>query len=380
MILKFPRPYPDETFYSWIARYHGRSANYHAKTTVAALFDAHYGCAIHNLPTGIGKFCTQLQPLIKYNPEQIIQYHTSLPYYSSVFPQQRINTAKIKMLADFNAGIHGLLGMQASVVSEFRYLRYCPDCLQEDIQNFGEPYWHRTHQLPGVLVCPLHQVPTINSLVDKHNIHTQFYASAEAFAKPNLVQKHIEPNEKLINIASESEKLLSKCYRITTSNRYRTLILNAGFTKGSLIDQVRLAESFLEFWPQALLTELGISADLTNEDSWLKFITRRTRQGLKAHPLQHILLRLFLKELRPATPDPKTTDIVTTSFTCPNPFCTEAVPHSAVIEKTYRHSKSGPLFGVISCGCGYSFSCDLQARDLYTRNVIEYGQARCLST
>ncbi|MEX3858163.1 TniQ family protein [Paraburkholderia sp. BR10923] len=37
-------------------------------------------------------------------------------------------------------------------------LRYCPACLVTDLSNFGEPYWHRFHQLPLVRYCPMHLV------------------------------------------------------------------------------------------------------------------------------------------------------------------------------------------------------------------------------
>ncbi|MEJ1937927.1 TniQ family protein, partial [Nostoc sp. NIES-2111] len=34
--------------------------------------------------------------------------------------------------------------------------RYCPSCLTEDTETYGEPYLHRQHQLPVVIVCPRH--------------------------------------------------------------------------------------------------------------------------------------------------------------------------------------------------------------------------------
>lgn len=372
MILKFPRPYPDENFYSWIARYHERSANYYAKTTVETVFNATHGCAIYGLPTGLMIFCSQLQPLIQYNPEQILQFHTSLPYYSSSFPKQRIKAAKAKMLGDFNAGTHAMLGMLATVVSDFRYLRYCSDCLNQDIQSFGEPYWHRVHQLPGVLLCPTHHKPVLNSQIDKQNIHAQLFANAGEHAKPNLIQKHIEPCHRLISVAEESAKLLSHFRRPVSSTHYRSKLIKAGFNKGSLIDQNKLAEAFSEFWPEAVLKSLGVPDDLKSQHSWLRFMTRRTRQGLQAHPLQHILLRLFLKDQKPLTKaslplqEPRT-------FSCPNPFCTELDDSSAKLVRTHQYKESGPTYGVISCNCGFSFSCDINTSDLYKGNVITYG-------
>lgn len=34
--------------------------------------------------------------------------------------------------------------------------RQCPTCLQEDTQDIGHSYWRRTHQLPGIYICPTH--------------------------------------------------------------------------------------------------------------------------------------------------------------------------------------------------------------------------------
>ncbi|WNF23166.1 TnsD family Tn7-like transposition protein [Mesobacillus jeotgali] len=36
-------------------------------------------------------------------------------------------------------------------------LRYCPECLIENTSKFGEDYWHLSHQIPTVFMCPQHQ-------------------------------------------------------------------------------------------------------------------------------------------------------------------------------------------------------------------------------
>jgi hypothetical protein len=35
--------------------------------------------------------------------------------------------------------------------------RFCPDCLELDLAERGEPYWRRSHQIPSVLCCTVHQ-------------------------------------------------------------------------------------------------------------------------------------------------------------------------------------------------------------------------------
>lgn len=41
----------------------------------------------------------------------------------------------------------------------FNTLRICPDCIADDIQEYGEAYLHRAHQIPGVHTCHKHHKP-----------------------------------------------------------------------------------------------------------------------------------------------------------------------------------------------------------------------------
>lgn len=375
MILKFPQPYPDETFYSWIARYHERSANYFASNTLESIYNSRTGCAIYGLPTGLQIFCDQLQPLISYKLEDIILHHTSLPYYSSSLPKKRIQAASEKMSGTLNSDVQGILGALGSTVKEFRYLRYCENCVEEDIKHYGEPYWHRTHQLPGVLVCPHHHSPTLNSVVDKQHLKSPLYISAARSAKLNVLQKKVFTDPRLIKIAHESHRLVSKFHRPVTSARYRPDIIRLGFNKGSVINQGKLGDAFSSYWDEPLLKHLGVMVDFNSESSWLKFMTRRTRGGLQSHPLQHILFRLFLKQKRSeqSTVVPKAK--FNESHQCPNKFCTEPDENSAKVHKTYKYNKSGPTYAEISCPCGFCFTSRIDGKNLYTSNVTNFGNA-----
>lgn len=45
------------------------------------------------------------------------------------------------------------------------HLRFCPECVQEDKNQYSESPWRRLFQTPGVLVCPKHDVFLENSSV-----------------------------------------------------------------------------------------------------------------------------------------------------------------------------------------------------------------------
>ncbi len=69
------------------------------------------------------------------------------------------------------------------------HLCYCPECVKEDRATYGETYWHRLPQLPGVCLCPKHQVPLRESLITKENIRFELIP-AEYVLRECLVSTH----------------------------------------------------------------------------------------------------------------------------------------------------------------------------------------------
>ena len=53
-------------------------------------------------------------------------------------------------------------------------LYYCPACAEEELARFGEPYWHRMHQLPGVDVCLTHCLELCDSGMTVRQINYRF--------------------------------------------------------------------------------------------------------------------------------------------------------------------------------------------------------------
>jgi hypothetical protein len=61
------------------------------------------------------------------------------------------------------------------------YLKYCPLCVNEDRENYGEAYWHRTHQIRNMKVCPKHNCNLINSTVTAKSEQTFTFCPAEEY-------------------------------------------------------------------------------------------------------------------------------------------------------------------------------------------------------
>lgn len=52
------------------------------------------------------------------------------------------------------------------VKGEQRFLRLCPECTLEDNSIYGEPYWHRSHQIYGINLCHKHGLILVETTIE----------------------------------------------------------------------------------------------------------------------------------------------------------------------------------------------------------------------
>ena len=152
MINYFPNPYPDELWYSVICRYHIWSGNIDPINTIRELFyNKEYVDVGTSFPSNsIYKIGSQLTAL---NIEKIATEHTLFKYAYRLYPLNE----KYKMLEMIKSGNIQWPGKLCIYHTEKPKLKYCPLCLKEDTQKYGEPYWHVSHQIPVIQICKKHK-------------------------------------------------------------------------------------------------------------------------------------------------------------------------------------------------------------------------------
>ena len=82
--------------------------------------------------------------------------HTFYPYYARFFPTQRKRSTYAYVVNGNPLAVHRM-GISQANGNHCPAMRYCPVCYQEDLQLHGEPYWHRSHQLPDMQICTKHR-------------------------------------------------------------------------------------------------------------------------------------------------------------------------------------------------------------------------------
>lgn len=154
MLTYFPTPYPGEWWYSVLCRYHVRSGNTKYASTLRELYgerSAVHGrlfpgadCAsvIACIPGGILKL------------DRILLEHTLMPYYLRFYPEERKKEIFSLLLAGKSAG---LTNIEIKSPGGSEGPKYCPQCYEEDLKQYGEPYWHTEHQIPLMPICCRHK-------------------------------------------------------------------------------------------------------------------------------------------------------------------------------------------------------------------------------
>ncbi|WP_026395838.1 TniQ family protein [Acetobacterium malicum] len=159
MIAYFPEPYQDELAYSLFARYYMRSGFATVRDVMAELY-------VNRWYRADTLFFNKLLPeaveiMTKHMTiKQFVEKHTMFPYYARFIEQDRRKRA-LESLINMDGNYHNLLPIPKG--KSGRFLRYCPMCVKEDREKYGETFWHRAHQMDGINICSRHACRLIDS-------------------------------------------------------------------------------------------------------------------------------------------------------------------------------------------------------------------------
>ncbi|MBD1553155.1 TnsD family Tn7-like transposition protein [Pseudomonas typographi] len=151
----FPAAFPDETLHSVLSRYARLFGGGSSKAAFAGSGGAASFTQNVSFPCRLGDLVESLPSGVDLSVNDIIERHTVLPYYAPFLTNEQLQHAKAS-ITGVGKGLMLKLGVNASRIEGTSRVRFCPMCLSEDIDVVGAAYWHRVHQLPGVLICPHH--------------------------------------------------------------------------------------------------------------------------------------------------------------------------------------------------------------------------------
>lgn len=149
-----PEPYPNEIFGSWLARTRDlhQSGAWNQLKSVCGFSPSWLGC--FDIPD-LSEQYEKLLEIMGVNFAWVLQNHTTFPYFAALGSGDNfIHGTSLYQ-------IHGTKALSKLGISRIPNAsstpRYCPVCIRSDIARYGEPFWHREHQLPNVYYCVAHR-------------------------------------------------------------------------------------------------------------------------------------------------------------------------------------------------------------------------------
>lgn len=353
--------------YSVLARYHLYSGNENTKTTMNELFGSETVCASTIIPANIKLLSERLPNSNAYSVDYIISNHTLFPYFAPFLPEERYQTIKLMMSEGNGMSLYMKLGKTASTIKSPFYLRYCPQCINEDKAIHGECFWHRVHQVEGIKVCPKHCTLLIESCVrysERRNKHEFITLEKSVLDNKTIISKEDKGYFKHLNfISSQTYYLLNNIISPFGLENLRSYYITRLKQEGlvSVSGRVKWLDfipMFNQFYGLTLLKELNCYISIEEEDTWLHKVLRKPK--VSCHPLRHILLLGFLgdtilslsKQINCISYKPFRSG----PWPCLNKVADhfqKPVINSCIMTRDY---KTGKPVGTFSCSCGFVYS------------------------
>lgn len=182
MLGYFPRPLPDELFFSIVVRFALHTGMPDTSSLVSELTGNQTLAIDTRLANDLGHLVANLPPGHGATIDEFLDQHTLLPLYGSVLTAEQTRQLRTRAVGPTGrsqrASKRLTSGRQRKEVYQAAPgdqandkalalllslpvasgLRYCPQCAAADREAYGESYWHRIHQVRGIYICAQHGV------------------------------------------------------------------------------------------------------------------------------------------------------------------------------------------------------------------------------
>jgi hypothetical protein len=379
MICIFPDPHPDELLYSVCARYNALMDYPNSATATRDFFGEGGVAAVVGLPNRLDHLVAALPLGHLYSIDELIYRNTHYPFYAPFLPPNRALLVRNAMLESGHNRVAERIGLSADRLKMPTHLQFCPSCIEQDRANFGETYWHRVHQIPGVEVCPHHAVflEKSNTLWrNSRNPSVAFPAEQSVYDSPVRTLDTSEHIQRIqLNIAQYALWLLEwsggNIVGQTLRLRYHNLLVRQGLAYyNGQVRTAQLVRKLLDYYSNELLSRLG--CEFRNPHSnWLLRLLHIHKAGVTQHPIRHIL---FLILIGCSPEDVLDSFIEFKPFgDGPWPCLNHASGHyaeprvfSCRVTDGEKKNKGKPI-GTFSCSCGF----------IYTRTGPDEAKDKC---
>ncbi|GIC16728.1 transposase [Vibrio cholerae] len=292
-MLGFPVPYPNELIYSLVARAGVRSGTISPKQLLDEVYGDRKVIATVDLPSHLAQISGQYPSVLNITTASLIYQHTLFPIYAPFIEEGKRQAGMRWMVNQSKGLIHLVFGIAASIVKQPKLLRYCPQCFEEQLAQYGERYWMRAWQVSGATWCLKHSIPLSEFSIQPHYEHRHEFYAADTTPDDRPLRHHKRESLRISHVVKQLLQVEPQtsptfyqwgCY-------YHDLVVLAGCNRGSNVKHDEVRERIHSFWSRGWLTDNQLT--LTKRDTcWARTILRKHRKTFSF--MQHLIIQSSL--------------------------------------------------------------------------------------
>jgi len=299
-----PAILPDETVYSWCARFHRLNGGGGAQATSQLLF-GHFTAGLrHDFPFHLAHFQNITRGRFG-TLSDLLMRGTLYGFHAPFLPADVKDDVRRYLLYGGRSGeLHRTLGLSRSGLGLINPLKFCADCVTEQQSQHGCAWWMASHQPPSSFSC---------------RVHYQWLRVADTLLRLGLKDEYCLPEALAsVSVANGLHASSSRCSPLTRLGEWGNYIRQQDSLQfaGELLRQSyrlqaksrgwvtfdgdvrsqKLRDAFLSYYGDILqLFPKEFLGDLAGvKGGFLATLLRKSPS--RHHPMKHLLLLSFLFE------------------------------------------------------------------------------------
>jgi len=233
--------------------------------------------------------------LFRLSSEDLLWNHTVFPYATAMMHRDFYGNALACATADAT-NHHGLGAVTQNVTLGLKRWRFCPGCVEREWATTRESWWHRSHNLPGVVVCLVHRAYLHESTVPLSSSGALPHSLPHECRGHRLGTSEVRPVH--LKVAQISVAWLSRERgpgSAPTPADYRELAVAKSWLSATRdVDATLLAKALREQFSKAYLEKCGVPTT-PGVGFWAALMLRQ-KTDLPYAPIKHALLQTLFAE------------------------------------------------------------------------------------
>jgi hypothetical protein len=297
--IPIPEWLPDETLFSLLSRIHQIWGSRRCWQTTLQLFGCRGIGYQHDFPGHLSQLVQRIGLVSPYE-FTLASRKTLLNYYRLFLSVEEEHALATTMCNGHVPHLKMQLGILTSRFRANHPLKACPECIRQDIAEYGWAYWHMNHQYPGVWICTKHDQPLQTSSlkstgVGRFDWHLPSIPTMAHWdsALANRLKRNLpylrSLSIRIIELVSQADVIRLNHIRIQRA--YLPELSRRGWlTHGGHLKLSQLGRAFLEYANHLrFIPEMSALPESDDEAKiQLGRLLRSPRTG--THPIRHLMI------------------------------------------------------------------------------------------